>query len=97
MAGKNTSTPMESTIKIKVLPRSSRNGIAGKEGDVYKVKITAPPVEGSANKALIELLAKRLGVAKGRVEIISGTRSRLKSVRVRGIPSGEIDALLVKN
>ena len=85
---------MESTIKIKVLPRSSRNGFVGKEGDVYKAKITAPPVEGSANKALVGLLAKGLRVGKGRIEIISGERSRLKSVRIRGISPGEIDNLM---
>ncbi|MBL7032093.1 MAG: DUF167 domain-containing protein, partial [Nitrospira sp.] len=46
------------TIKIKVEPRSSKSGIVGPYGDALKVKLTSPPVEGKANKELIEVLAK---------------------------------------
>ena len=76
---------IQTEIKVRVLPKSSRTEILGIDGDTYKVKLTAPPVEGKANKALIELVAKRLGIAKGRVEITSGSRSRLKTVRIRGL------------
>jgi len=81
-------------VLIKVLPRSSSNQIVGREEGVFKVKLTAPPVEGKANKALKELLAKRLGLSKRDVEIISGERSRLKSVLIHGLSLKEVDALL---
>ena len=77
-------------IRIKLLPKSSRNQVVGREGDHFKVKVTAPPVEGRANKALIDLLAKKLGVPKSHFEIISGKSSRLKSVRIDGLSKEEI-------
>jgi uncharacterized protein (TIGR00251 family) len=81
-------------IKVKVLPKSSTNQIIGQEGDLFKVKLTSPPVEGKANKALIELLAKRLSIAKKRIEIISGKRSRLKTVRISGLSLEDITQVL---
>ncbi len=75
----------ETVIRVKLLPKSSRNQVVGREGDHFKVKVTAPPVEGRANKALIELLAKKLGVSKSHIEIISGKSSRLKSIRIDGL------------
>jgi len=85
---------VKADIKVKVLPRSSRNQIIGVEDGIFKIKLTAPPVDGKANKALIEFLAKRLGLAKGSVEIISGERSRQKSVRIHGLSLKEVDAFL---
>jgi len=81
---------VETVIKVKVLPRSSRTEIAGRENDVYRVKIIDPPVECRANKALIALLAGKLGVAKRDIEIVSGKTGRLKTVRIRGLTAGEI-------
>jgi uncharacterized protein (TIGR00251 family) len=86
----------ETVIQIKLIPKSSKDQILGKEGDVYRVKVTAPPVEGLANEALIELLAKTLKIPKRDLKIVSGLRSRLKSVRVRGLASDEIARLLEK-
>ena len=85
---------VQTEIKVRVLPKSSRTEIIGIEDDTYKVKLTAPPVEGKANKALIELLARRLGIGKGRVEIVSGGRSRLKTVRIYGLSSEEVTSLM---
>jgi len=85
---------MKSNIKIKLLPRSSKNQIVGKEGDTLKVKVTSPPVDGKANEALIELLAKRLGVSKSSIKIISGRRSKLKTVTISGLSQKEITILL---
>jgi uncharacterized protein (TIGR00251 family) len=81
-------------IKVRVLPKSSKTEIIGIEGDTYKVKLTAPPVEGKANKALIELLARRLRIGKGRVEIVSGGRSRLKTIRIYGFSVEEVTSLM---
>ena len=81
-------------ITVKVIPRSSRPGIVGWEGNVLKIKIGAAPVEGLANKALVTLLANELGIAKGRVEIVSGRSSRLKSVRIHGLSGMGIKSVL---
>ena len=90
----NGSDQIKTDLEIRVLPRSSKSQIVNRVGEVYKVKVTAPPVEGKANKALVELLAKELGVSRGRVEIVSGKASRLKSVRIHGLSSEEIEDLI---
>lgn len=72
--------PSGLVFKVHVQPRSSRNQIVGLHGDALKVKLTAPPVEGKANQACIEVLAEALGVPKSRLEIVSGQSSRLKHV-----------------
>ncbi|MDC3237269.1 DUF167 domain-containing protein [bacterium] len=71
-------------FNIYVQPRSSRNQIVGLHGDALKVKITAPPVEGAANKMCITVLAKVLNLPKSAIEIVSGQASRTKRVQVRG-------------
>lgn len=82
--------PVGTGIRIKLIPRSSRNEIVGEENGVYRVKITEPPVEGRANKALIQLLAEKLGVPKRDVELVSGKSSRLKTIRIRGLSPANI-------
>ena len=77
-------------IKVKVIPRSSRTEMLGKENDIYRMKLTDPPVEGKANKAVIELLAEKLGVPKREIEIVSGKTGRLKTIRIRGLAAGEV-------
>ncbi|MEW6715269.1 MAG: DUF167 domain-containing protein [Nitrospirota bacterium] len=72
-------------LKIKVEPRSSRSGIVGQFGDAIKVKLNSPPVDGKANTELIELLAKKYGISKKDVEIISGFNSKNKLVRLKGV------------
>ena len=84
----------DAIIQVKVLPKSSRNQVLGKEGEIFRIKLTAPPLEGRANKALMDLLSKRLGVPKKDVEIVSGRRSRLKSVRIQGLTQADVNRLL---
>jgi hypothetical protein len=73
-------------IKVKVEPRSSRSEVVGMHGDSLKVKLTAPPVEGKANKELIEVLAKKYGLKKRDIEIVSGHSSKNKLVRLPAVP-----------
>jgi uncharacterized protein (TIGR00251 family) len=75
--------PQGIVFKIFVLPRSSKNMVAGLHGDALKVKLTAPPVDGSANKMCIKYLAKQLDLSKSSLEIVSGHTSRTKQVLVR--------------
>ena len=78
-------TPQGATFAIKVHPRARKNAIAGEIGDALKLVLTAPPVEGKANKACIAYLAEALGVSRGAVTIVSGETSRQKVVRVSGL------------
>jgi uncharacterized protein len=83
-------------IKIKLLPRSSKSQIMGKEGDAYKVKVNSPPVDGEANKELISLLSKKLKQPKSNFEIVLGKTSRIKTVRVVGIDEASVSSLMEK-
>lgn len=67
-------------IKVFVQPRSSKNKIEGIYGDALKIKLTAPPVAGAANKMCIEFLAKSIGAPKSTVEVLSGHSSRTKRI-----------------
>lgn len=82
------------TVKIHLQPRASQNGIDGVQGDALKLRVTAPPVEGRANKALQKLLAKRLGIPPSQIAIITGQRSREKLVQVSGISRAELEKAL---
>lgn len=66
-----------------IQPRSSKNSVVGLYGDALKIKLTAPPVEGAANKMCIEFLAKQLGVPKSTLSIISGHSSRTKQILIK--------------
>jgi len=67
-------------FKIFVQPKSSKNKIVGLHGDALKIKLTAPPVDGAANKMCVKYLAKCLKVPKSSMEIISGHTSRTKQI-----------------
>jgi uncharacterized protein (TIGR00251 family) len=70
-------------FKVFVQPRSSKNQIVGAHGDALKVKVTAPPVAGAANKMCLKFLAKSLSVPQLLLEIITGHNSRNKQVLLR--------------
>lgn len=67
------------------------------DGGVWRLKVTARPVEGKANKAVREYLAKSLGIAKGRVAIVSGEKAKLKSVRVEGLDQETVERILAEH
>lgn len=70
-------------IYVRVSPRSSKKEIVKVSDGEYKVKLTAAPVEGEANKMLVEMLADYFGVSKSRVEIVGGKSAKTKIVDVR--------------
>ncbi len=75
-------------ISVKVIPRSKKNSVEwenGVEGEGLRVRLTAPPVDGAANEALVGFLAERLGVPKRQVVVVRGATSRQKVVEVAGI------------
>jgi uncharacterized protein len=80
-----TETPTGVSIRVYVAPRASANKVVGEHNGALKVALTAPPVDGAANKALVEFLAKALGVSRAAVRLASGETSRNKVVQVAGI------------
>ena len=85
-------------FNVFVLPRSSKNKIVGVHGDALKVKVTAPPVAGAANKMCLKFLAKCLKARYARLEIISGQASRTKQIlwRSEHVPASEQERALLK-
>jgi uncharacterized protein (TIGR00251 family) len=77
-------------VRVKVQPRASRDELVGVQGDALKVRITAPPVEGAANMRLLTFLAKKLGIPRHRLELRTGSTSRLKTIAIEGISAAEI-------
>ncbi|MCE5238629.1 DUF167 domain-containing protein [bacterium] len=76
-------------LSIRVTPRAGRDECVGEHDGAIKVKLAAAPVKGAANKALLALLSKRLGVPKCDLEIVGGETARLKRLRIEGLTEAE--------
>ena len=72
-------------LSVRAKPRSSRAGIDGFMGDALVVRIRCAPVDGKANKELVETLADEFGLSKSRVEFKSGETSKSKRILLKGI------------
>lgn len=81
-------------LTVRVQPKSSRNAVRIDAGGVVHVRLTAPPVEGEANQALIEYVAGMLRRPKRAVTLRSGAKSRTKTLLVEGISSADVEAAL---
>ena len=88
---KKNSADKYTEIVARIIPKSSKNEIIG--GDVIKIKVTSPPVDGKANKAVIDLLAKQLKVPRKDIQIVAGEKSRNKKIRVYGISAAGLSKL----
>ena len=75
---------------MRVQPRARRDEIVGERAGAVLVRVTAPPVEGKANAALCRLLAKRLGLPRGKVAIVRGGSARDKLVEIDGLEAEEV-------
>ena len=82
------------TFEVRVVPRAARTELAGEMGDAVKVRVSSPPVDGTANAELIKFLAKMLGVAKGDIEIVSGQASKTKRVQVTGVTGEQLRKII---
>ena len=80
---RETTTGVE--VSVRVIPRARKSDVSGRRGDALLVRLAAPPFEGAANSALVELLADRLGTPARFIRIIGGDRSRDKRVAVFGV------------
>jgi uncharacterized protein (TIGR00251 family) len=72
-------------ISVKVKPRASRDRVEGWQENILVVRLTSPPVEGAANSSLVRLLAKKTGIARSRIRIVSGEKGRVKVLEFEGL------------
>jgi hypothetical protein len=91
-ANKRPEAPV--TLSIRIQPRASKNEIVALAGGGLKIRLTAPPVDGAANEALVKFLADALSIPKSNVEIASGHTSKNKIVRIHGISKADVESLL---
>jgi uncharacterized protein (TIGR00251 family) len=82
-------------LAIRLTPRADRDAITLVDG-ALRARVTAPPVDGQANAALVKLLARSLGVPKSRVRVVRGQSARDKVVRVDGLTTADAHALLAR-
>ncbi|MBI2816988.1 MAG: DUF167 domain-containing protein [Acidobacteria bacterium] len=76
-------------IRVRVQPRAKRNAIGGQIENEWKLHVTAPALEGKANQACIEFLARELGIARSRVKLLWGEKSRHKVFELEGVSEAE--------
>jgi uncharacterized protein len=77
-------------VAVHVQPRAGRTHIAGRHGDALRIRVAEPPVDGRATEAARAALADALGVARAKVVLVAGERSRLKQFRVDGLAEHEV-------
>ena len=81
---------MSLVLRVRVIPRARSNALTRDAAGSLRARLTAPPVEGAANRALVELLARRLRLKRGDLEVVQGARGRDKLVAVRGCSEAEL-------
>lgn len=82
------------TLSVRIQPRASKNEIVPMENGGLKIRLTAPPVDGAANEALVKFLSDTLSITKSQIEIVSGHSSRNKIIRIEGLTKNETERLL---
>jgi uncharacterized protein (TIGR00251 family) len=81
-------------LRVHTQPGAGRSAVMGRHGGALKVKVAAPPVEGRANEAVVELLVRTLGIKPSQVELLSGGSSRSKRFKLEGVTPELVDAAL---
>jgi hypothetical protein len=89
-----TPRPDDALLRVRVQPRARRNEVQGWHDTALRVRVTAPPAGGEANRAVADLLAEAFGVPASRVELVAGASARDKLFRVAGLSAGELRARL---
>lgn len=85
----------DGVVTIKVVPRAAKTAVEGCWGEAVKIRLKAPPVEGRANKALLEFLAKKLQTKVSCLEVVTGETARLKRIRVIGMTEEAVRKVLL--
>ena len=84
------------TVTVKATPRATRSEITGADPDWLRVRLQAPPVDGKANAALAALFASIFSIPKRAVELLSGDTSRLKRIKLHGVPAETAAAVVAR-
>jgi hypothetical protein len=84
------------TLRVRVSPRAPRDEMAGERNGALVVRLTAPPVEGQANAALVRFLARHLGIAPSAVSVTQGAKTRDKVLLVAGARADDLLASLAR-
>jgi uncharacterized protein (TIGR00251 family) len=87
-------TPSGVRVTVRVQPRAASNEIVGLHGDALKIRLTAPPVDGAANAALVQFLSSTFDIPAGAITIRSGAGSRTKIVEMNGVSEARLTQLL---
>lgn len=82
--------PDGTLLSVKLQPRASSNEIGEALGGELRIRVTVPPVDAAANEALVDLLARRLGCPRRRVELVRGHTSRHKTLKLHGFKPEEV-------
>jgi uncharacterized protein (TIGR00251 family) len=82
---------------VVVAPRSSRPSLGPVVGDRLRVAVTAPPVDGKANAAVVQVLAEALGVPRTAIDIVRGETGRRKTLRIRGVTRAALDRAIAQS
>lgn len=86
--------PNSAVIRVRVRPRAARDEIMGWREDTLRLRVSAPPLDGRANDAVVEMIARTAGVARSAVSVVAGERGRDKLVRVTGLTPEALRARL---
>jgi uncharacterized protein (TIGR00251 family) len=89
-----TESPEGVIVNVRAQPRSSRSGVDGIVADALKVRLRAAPVDGKANKELVETVADAFGLPKSRVKFKSGETSKTKRMVLCGVSGAEFETML---
>jgi uncharacterized protein (TIGR00251 family) len=81
-------------VRLRVSAGSRKTELAGRHGDGWKIRVSAPPEDGRANEAVLDVLAERVGLPRRALTIVSGQKSRDKVVEMTGIDADEAERKL---
>ena len=77
-------------LRVLLSPKARTNTLVGRHGEDIKIKVTAPPIEGAANEALIKFLAETLKLSTGKLSLVAGQTGRRKIVKIEGLIEAEL-------
>jgi uncharacterized protein len=86
--------PLGATFAVRVHPRAARTAITGTVGDALKLTLSAPPLDGRANIALVEFFSEIFSVPRAAVQVVTGIGSRNRLIRIAGRTAGELEEML---
>src|SRR5581483_1358786 len=91
-----TERPDGLVLPVRAQPGARKNGVLGEHAGALKLAVTAPPEDGRANDALLDLLRKALGLKRSQVEMLSGMNARDKRFLIRALAKSELEARLAE-